>query len=236
MEILNPITDTAYSDRVNSVAGQLADMLGKRVGGGRVQLGLVTFEDFARTIIKSKKGYDKKAKSEWIGQSIALRRIFAEYGWALFDKAILIAVVRKWAVDPTDGFIPLACGSMDIEAGLNIVADLHKECVVSGEPVDPDPIFAKAISEKVGITTEYGNLGDSLELVVPLYTPGIWRSISDTEFGRKTGAIIITPTLELYCEGMNINGLQPVQDKLLSGKVVEAMKIAKQLCAECNIA
>lgn len=235
MEILNPITETVYSDRVNSVAGQLADIIGKRVGGGRVQLGLATFEELASTLIKSEKGYDKKAKAEWNGYTAALRRIFAEYGWSMFNSAILIAVIRKWAVDPTDGFIPLACGSIDIEAGLNIVADLHKECLVSGEPCEPDEIFSKAVSKKVGITTEYGNLGDSIEFVVPMYTPGIWCEVRDTEFGRKTGVIIITPTLELYCEGMEIGGLQPLPEKMLSVKAVEAIKIAKQLCRECCV-
>ena len=166
---------------------------------------------------------------------LALHRVFAEYGWSIFDRAILIAVIRKWMVDPKDGFIPLSCGSIDIEAGLNIVADLHKECVVSGDPGEPNPFFSEAVSKKVGITTEYGNLGDSLEFVVPLYTPGIWRSIEDTEFGRKTGIVIVTPTLELYCEGLDVNGLQPVSERLLSVKVVESIKIAKQICRECDI-
>ena len=235
MEILQPIRNTSYDDRVNSVAGQLTDMIGKRVGGGRVQFGLSAFEDLAETFIEIEKGYDKQNKSDWGGQSVALLRVFAEYGWPTFDHAILIAVIRKWMVDPKDGFIPLSCGSIDIEAGLNIVADLHKECVVSGEPGEPNLFFSEAVSKKVGITTEYGNLGDSLEFVVPLYTPGIWRTIEDTEFGRKTGIIIVTPILELYCEGLKINGLQPLPGRMLSVKVVEAIKIAKQLCWECDV-
>jgi hypothetical protein len=236
MDILHPITNTLYSDKVNGVLGQVGDMIGKRIGGGRAQFGLMTFADVADVIVRNAKGdtgFDKQAKKPWQGKSAALKRVFAEYGWPAFEKAILIGVVRKWIVDEADGFIPLACGSIDIEAGLNILADLHKECLVSGIPSDPDPVFAEAISKKVGVTTEYGN-GDSFEIVVPQYTAGIWEEIRDTEFGRPAGAIIVTPHLTLYCEGMTVNNLWSAPTELLSVKTVEAIKIAKQLCRECR--
>lgn len=238
-EVLQPIATTLYNDRVNSVLGQLGDQIGKRVGGGRVQMGIVSFGDLAETIIKNNKGdgnsgFDKQAKKPWQGKSSVLARVFAEYGWPAFERAILIGVVRKWMVDAADGFIPLACGSIDIEAGLNIEADLHKECLVSGIPGDTDPTFAEAISKKVGITTEYGN-GDSIEVVAPFYTPGLWQEVRDTEFGRPAGVIIVTPTLTLYCEGMTVNNLHSASLELLSVKTVEAIKIAKQLCRECAV-
>jgi len=234
LQPLQPLQATIYSDRTNSVAGQLADMVRKRVGGGRVQLGLTTFDELARVLIKNEGGYDKQDRMSWGGQPAALQRIFAEYGWPIFGRAILIAVVRKWMVDPVDGFIPLGPGSLDVEAGLNIEADLHKEAIVWGTPGKPDTAFAEAVAKKVGLVTEYGN-GDSLEFVVPFYTPGVWAEIRDTEFGRRTGVVVVTPELELYCEGLDINGLQPVPEKLLSAKVVEAIKIAKQLCRECCV-
>jgi hypothetical protein len=236
MERLEPEPETAYSDRINSVAGQLGDLSNKRVGGGRVQMGITTFTHFADAIIPSKSGYDKQKKSGWKDKNDALARIFLEYGWPDFQEAVIIAVIRKHSVDPKDGFIPLAPGSIDIEAGLNIVADLHKEAVISGIPQESltDTGFATAISQKIGITTEYGN-GDSIELVVPFYTRGRWQKVEDTEFGRRTGVIIVTPVLTLYCEGMDINSLQKPPYDLLSVKTIEAIKIARQLCRECNI-
>lgn len=240
MEVLQPINTTVYSDRVNSMVGQLSDMLGKRVGGGRVQMGLATFNQLAETIITNAKGdgqsgFDKQAKKPWQGKETALQRVFSEYGWSTFERAVIIGVVRKWNVDAADGFIPLACGSIDIEAGLNIEADLHKECLVSGIPSEPDNTFADAVSKKVGLATEYGN-GDSIELIVPLYTPGLWQEVKDTEFGRPAGVIIVTPTVALYCERMTVNKLDTAPQNLLSIKAVEAIKIAKQLCRECGMA
>lgn len=222
---LYPISDTIYNDRVNSVAGQLGDMIGKRVGGGRVQLGLTDFNQLASTLIKNENGFDKQAKQRWEYKSFALERIFKEYSWPKFDAAILIAVA-------------LACGSIDIEAGLNIETDpdkVHKECQIYGDPVDTTvkTVLAEAIEKTVGLATEYGN-GNSIEFVVPFYTPGIWREIKDTEFGRKTGVIIVTQNLEIYCEGLDINGIQSLPERLLSVKTVEAIKIAKQLCREFN--
>ncbi len=236
MERLEPNLKTVYSDRVNSVAGQLGDFTNKRVGGGRVQVGITRFADFADTVIHSQSGFDKREKAEWNDKIVALSRIFVEYGWPEFQEAITIAVIRKWSVDPKDGFIPLAPGSIDIEAGLNIIADLHKEAVIDGIPAEGlcDSGFAEAVSQKMGITTEYGN-GDSIELVVPFYTPGIWKKVEDTEFGRRTGIIIVTPVLTLYCEGMNINSLQEPPYELLSVKTLEAIKIARQLCRECSM-
>ncbi|EKD32884.1 MAG: hypothetical protein ACD_76C00123G0004 [uncultured bacterium] len=234
MEPLHPISQTRYSDRVNSIVGSVGDMVGKRVGGGRAQYGSATFEELAQMIISSETGFDKQSKSPWNERRSALVRIFQEYGWPMFSRAVLIAVVRKWAIDPKDGFIPLFPGSIDIEAGLNILEKLHTECVVSGVPGEVDQEFADAICEKVGLASEYGN-GDSIEIVVPLYTPGHWQEVVDTEFGRPTGIIIVTPTLELYCEGMSVNNLGEVPWKRLSVKTKEAVNIAHQLCRECNI-
>ena len=236
MRRLEPIHKTPYDDRVNSVMGQVADLVGKRIGGGRVKMGIMTLADLADTIVPIENGFDKQRKSEWGHKTDALLAIFSQYGWSAFEKAIVIAVIRKWSVDPKDGFIPLAPGTIDIEAGLNIIADLHKEAVVNGFPDEKSfsNEFAQAIAKKVGITTEYGN-GDSIEFVVPFYTPGTWQGVKDTEFHRRTAIIIVTPVLTLYCEGMDVNSLQEPPYELLSVKTVEAIKIARQLCRECQI-
>jgi hypothetical protein len=233
MVILQPIHKTRYDDRVNGVAGQLGDMTGKRVGGGRVQLGLISFAQLAGVLIANDQGFDKQSKKPWSEKEAILGRLFAEYGWARFGTAIVIAVVRKAMVDPKDGFVPLAPGSIDIEAGLNIEADLHKECVISGTPTKPNEKFGEVIAQMVGLTTEYGN-GNSLELVVPFYTPGIWEQIKDTEFDRPTGAVIVTPTSTLYCEGLTVNGLQHAPWGLFSVKTVEAIKIARHVYRACS--
>lgn len=238
-EKLEPIGATIYTDRINSIIGQLGDMTKKRVGGGRAQFGITTFPELAATILTNEKGFDKQKKAEWNGKELALQRIFKERNWPTFEKAIIIAVIRKWNVDRKDGFIPLAPGTIDIEASLTMEDIIHKEALVFGEPrqSDNDEHFAKAISEIIGLTTEYGN-GNSIEIVVPMFTPGIWQKVEDIEFGRPAGVIIVTPFLTLYCEGMegmDINNLQDIPNKLLSVKAVEAIKIAKHLCEKCNI-
>lgn len=233
---LKPIGSTIYNDRVNSIVGQLGDMTEKRVGGGRAQFGYTTFAELATTIVSCEKGFDKQKRVEWSGKEHALRRIFSERGWPTFDKAILIAVIRKYNEDPKDGFIPLAPGTIDIEASLTMEDIVHKEALVFGEPrpSNNDENLAKAISEIIGLTTEYGN-GNSIEIVVPMLTPGIWQKVEDIEFGRPAGAIVASPYLTLYCEGMDINNLQTAPRELLSVKAVEAIKIAKHLCKKCDI-
>jgi len=233
---LQPIDKTLYNDTVNSVMGQVGDEVKKRIGGGRVQMGIMTFANLADVIVPVKEGYHKQKKSKWEKKTDALLAIFSQYGWPVFDKAVVIAVIRKWSIDPKGGFIPLAPGTMDIEAGLDIRDALHKEAVINGLPDEESfsSEFAQAITEKVGITTEYGN-GDSIEFVVPFYTPGIWQEVEDNEFHRRTAIIIVTPVLILYCEGMSVNSLQEPPHELLSVKTVEAIKIAQQLCRECKI-
>lgn len=235
MLALLPINFTSFTERIQSALGVLADLVAKRVGGGRVQMGLMTFLALAKSLIPNESGYDKQSKTDWVGQDNALKLLFGRRGWPLFDRAVVIAVIHKWAVDPKGGFIPLDPNSIDIEAKLSAeVGDLQKECVIYGTSGEPDASFAEKIAAKIGITTEYGN-GDSIELVVPFYSPGDWKRIADNGLERRTGIIIVTPALVLYCEEMNICGIQRVPWELMSCKVLEAIKIAQQLCRECDI-
>lgn len=247
---LKPVLNTAFDNKTLESLKQTAALLGKRVGGGPVQVGIMSFKDMAEIMINAKSGFDSKNRKNWENKEDALRRIFGEYSYPIFDNAdnaILLAVVRKYMVDPEDGFISLAPGTIDIEATFIPGKELHRELQVLGIPGNADPEFAKAIMNLVGITSEYGNKGDSMEFVVPLYTPGIWHCIKDVEkakderlLNRKTGVIIMTPYLALYSEckedgKLTINNLQPVPDKLLSVKTREAIKAMREVYKECNL-
>lgn len=250
INVLKPVEpkNTIFSATALENLKNTAGLIAKRVGGGPVQVGTMSFKDMAEIMISSASGFDSKNRKGWENKEDALRRIFGEYGYPIFDNAILLAVVRKYMVDPKDGFISLAPGTIDIEATFVPNKELHRELQVLGIPGNTDPEFAKAIMNLISITSEYGNKGDSIEFVVPLYTPGIWHCVKDVEkakdgrlLDRKTGVIIVTPYLVLYSEckdgdgKLTINNLQPVPDKLLSVKAIEAIKIAKQLCKECDI-
>jgi len=229
-----------FSESVKTQLEILAGMIYKRVGGGRVQMNIMSWSDIAGTIVplrpQGKQGFDQQSKTEWTRPEFALSRIFREYGWLEFEKAVVFAALRRHSVDSKSAFIPLAPGLLDIEAGIKIEAIYgRREIDVYGFLGEPDPVFREKICGIIGLTTEYGNGPDSIEAVIPVYTPGTWTRIEDFEFGRKTGMAIVTPFLSLWCEGMSINSLTEMPWPIVSGKVREAVKIAKHLDRLCAI-
>jgi hypothetical protein len=229
-----------FSEPVKTQLEILAEMTHKRVGGGRVQMNVMSWEAIAKTIIplpsQGKPGFDQQSNTEWTRPEFALSRIFREYGWPEFERAVVFAVVRRHSVVPKINLIPLAPGLLDIEAGMKIEAIYgHREVDVYGFPGEPDPVFKEKIYGIIGLATEYGNGPDSLEVVIPVYTPGTWTRIEDFELGRKTGIAMVTSLISLWCEGMSISSLTEMAWPVVSDKVREAVKIAKHLNRLCAI-
>jgi hypothetical protein len=222
-----------------------AEMIGRRLGGGPVQVGTISFADLANVLVSANSGYDSKHSKSWEGKKYALERFLKEYNYPVFNEAIIFAVVRKYAEDA--GFLPLALASIDIEAVFKPGSELHREIEISGMPGPVNKVFMAAISKKVGITTENGNRGDSMEFVVFLNTAGIWTHVRDIEktknqkpMNRKTGIVIITSSLTLYAESgeggmLTINNLQPIPNKLLSVKTREAIKNMRAVYEELGM-
>jgi len=231
MEKLEPLRSGIFSDRIKSELDVFMGPLNKRVAGGRVQMNIMGWEDVARNIVpyppEGKSGFDKQIKRPWTNQGYALGRIFKEYGWPAFKEAVVMGGVQKYAVDPNGCFIPLAPGSIDIEAGIDIEAIYgHRELLIWGEPGTADDDFQKILSSTIGFATEYGN-GNSMEVIIPVCTPGTWQKIEDIEFGRTTGMVIVTPHVTLWCEGLSVNRLQKMPYSKASVKMIEAIKIAR---------
>jgi len=233
---LNPVRRTGYNHSMESLTGQLGDLTHKRVAGGRAQFGLMGFEDIADAIIPVTEGFDKQKKSPYKGKGYVLERVLkGEHGIPLFDKAVLIAGIRKYAQDPKDGFLPLGPGSTDIEAGLQPDGPwVHRELQIYGIPEEPNEDFLNLITSKTGLATDYGNLGDSIEIVVPMYTPGKWREIKDLEFARPAGMVIVTPYCTLWSEGLSINNTYEGL-RYPSGKIQDAINIARQVSRELGL-
>ena len=200
----------------------------------------MSFDEIAFAIISADKGFDKQSKTNWNSPEIALERVFREYDWAKFHAAIVIAGVRKYVVDPNDGFIPLAPGSIDVEAALEFNPK-HRELQPYGRVTHRihfqglSEMIQRELDKRIGFATEYGNGEDSLEVVIPLHTPGVWEKIEDTQFDRPTGMVIVTPHITLWCEDMSINNLIDMPTKMMSVKMLEAIKIARHLCNICDI-
>ncbi|MCK5466709.1 hypothetical protein KAI56_04435 [Candidatus Parcubacteria bacterium] len=211
-----------------SAMNTFAEMLGKRSpSGGFVQVGVMSFLEIAESIVPCDSGFDKQIGVKYDGQDFVLSRIFEERGWPLFRNAIVLAGVRKYNVDPKDGFIPLAPDSIDIEAAIKLSLT-HREVQVLGEKrVSGMPIDLTGIDSKIGVATEYGNGQPSFELIFPIKTKGIWKEIVDIQFNRPTGMVIITPYITLWCECMSINNLSTMPMNIVSVKMFEAIKIAK---------
>lgn len=218
-----------FDDRLKSRIDVLAEQIGKRVGGGRAQMNITTFEGLAVMIVPLATGIDKQSKSEYDWRSYVLGRAFNEYGWTTVEKFVIIAAVQKYIQDPKDGFIPLSPGSIDIEAGMDMEAIYgHRELVIHGESAHPHLEFLQEINSRIGFATEYGNGPDSLEIIIPVYTPGKWQRIEDIEFGRETGIVIVSPYDTLWCRGLDINNLELLPLRA-SVKLQEAVKIARHV-------
>lgn len=219
---------------LSSEIKDFAEVVGKRTGGGSAQIGVMSLEEIASTIVPVSSGFDKQGNTTWEGPTFALLRVMREYGWTPFDQAIIIADVQKYAVDLSDGFIPLAPKSIDVEANIEFSSE-HRELQIYGDRCSPHLLLQKAVHEIVGFATEYGNGQDSLEVVIPLYTSGVWKRIEDIQFNRSTGMVIVTPYITLWCEDMSINKLTDMPTEVSSVKTLEAIKIAKHLCSICDI-
>lgn len=247
IQVLNPIIpeNMLFNNIILENLKKTAEMLEKRVGGGPFQVVVESFAELAETLINDESGFDSRNSKPWQGKENVLRLVFKEYGYSIFDQAIVMGVVRKYTIDK--GFKPLAPGTIDGEAAFKPGEKLHRELEICGIPKNEDVLFTNAIKRKVGITGEWGNRGHSIEFVVFLNTPGLWTHIRDIEvtkdkqpMNRKTGAIIVTSSLTLYAEcdengKLTVNNLQPVPDKLLSVKTREAIKAMKEVYEECNM-
>lgn len=234
---LEPVQGTTYDAYLESALGVLGDRTKKRIAGGRAQFNLATFAELAGAIVSDpanlKQPFDKQVKYRYGAKAYVLERVFREYGWPISADAVIIAGVQKYNQDPKDGFIPLAPGSIDIEAGIKLEPWGHLELDVFGDLREPNKGFSKILQSKIGIVTEYGN-GDSLELVIPVYTPGLWKQVKDKEFGRRAGITIVTPFITLWCEGLDINFLTELPHTA-SVKMLEAVKIARQVLRELGL-
>lgn len=213
-----------------------AKNMGKRSGGGSVQVGLMFLGEIANTIVPCNSGFDKKSANKYNSQLFVLSRFFEEHGWPLLNKAIVLAGVRKYVIDPEDGFIPLAPGTIDIEAALEMNPE-HRELQIFGDMRKKMevPLELYDLNSIIGFATEYGNGQDSLETILPIFTPGIWKEIKDIQFNRPTGMVIVTPYITLWCENMSINNLVEVPMNLVSVKMLETIKIVKHFCNNYNI-
>jgi len=215
---------------------EFAEKSGKRTGGGSVPIGIMSFEEIADVIVPCERGFDKKSGVEYNSKSFVLSRIFEERGWPPFDKAIVLAGMRKYVVDPEDGFVPYAPGTIDIEAAIGLNPE-HRELKLEIDPRTGTENFPRlhGLKSKIGYSTEYGNGPDSIEMILPNDEPGIWRKIKDIQFNRPTGMVIVTPYIRLWCEGMSINNLINMPPEMYSVKMLETIKIAKHSCEICNI-
>jgi len=204
----------------------------KRVGGGTAQMNLVSFAGLAETIVPHANGKDARSGSGLLGREAYLSRVFNEFGWRSPKRVVLIAAVRRDIGQ--DGFMPLAPLRIDIEAGQHPEGEEgHRELQVVGGVSSPDEEFLQLVDGFVGVATEYGDKQDSIEFVLPVYTPGQWQAIEDREgpkFGtaRQTGIIIVTPYDTLWCPEMDVNNLVGVGAQL-SVKTAEAVKIARHV-------
>lgn len=61
---------------INTFAGNI----GKRAGGGIVQVNIMTFPEIANMIVLPDSGFDKQNSSKYDSRSFVLSRIFKEYG------------------------------------------------------------------------------------------------------------------------------------------------------------
>lgn len=221
-----------------SAMSALAKTIEKRPpAGGLAQFGAMTFKEIAHSIVPCNKGFDKQSGGTYQDEADPLVRIFRERGWPEFDRAIVIAGVRKYHIDPKDGFIPYAPGSIDIEAAVNFDPK-HRELQLFGKKRgNNDGILSCLFGLRyiTGIATEYGNGENSLEIIVPVETEGVWEKIDDLQFKRPTGMVIVTPYLTLWCENMSVNNLIKMPDAIVSVKMFETIKIAKYLLLANNI-
>ena len=210
-----------------------AEEIEKRSGGGIVQTGLMSLDEIADVIVPCKKGYDKLSGSTPNNPISFLYRIFTERGWPMFEHAIVLAGVRKYNIDPSNGFVPFAPGTIDIEAAPKLDYK-HNELKILGKERESTGKLTRTsglvrMRYIVGLATEYGNGKDSLETVIPVFTPGIWEEIKDIQFDRPTGMVIVTQHITLWCEGMSINNLMNMPMDISSVKMLEAIKIMKYL-------
>jgi len=222
MKILEPTQITIPENQILAIR-ETIETTGKRVGGGTVKTGEMTLSELASSIVPYQSGFNSRKKQKWESPEEALQNKFKEFRWTPFEKAIVIAVVKRFSVDPQDGYIPLAPGEWDIEAAFNPNEVYgHQEIVVRGQlrksMVSPSfPAY--------GLASEFGNLGDSIEFIFSAWVDEIWEEIIDTQRGRETAMVIVTPHDILLCEKMSINYLR----KLLPGEITVKTRTAIEM-------
>lgn len=238
LEELKPLPNKLLTVELLESLEKSAGLMERRLGGGPGFVGLIPYKKLANTIIKSTSGFYSKGQTSWSNKSDAFGFILEEYGWHIEKDEILkiLAVVQKPMIS-SDGFICLAPGSKDVGAAKKFEINVPEELKIYGVPEDVDETFAKTVSNMIGMGIEQGNNGNSLEVVPLMYIPGICihtldvqKTQTGTALNRKTGIVIISKYAPpLYCEEMDINNLEEVQENRLSVKVDVAIKMLKSL-------
>lgn len=231
MQILQPTEIAIPEDQVMAIRRELEES-GKRIGGGIVKFGEITFSELAFSIVPCQKGFDSRKKQEWESPEEALQNEFEDFRRVPFEKAIVLAVVKRLSVDPQDGYRPLAPNKWDIEAAFkpNEVYG-HQEISVYGQ-LRESPVSLPISIPSYGLASEFGNIGDSIEFIFPTWVDGIWGKIVDNQRGRETAIIIVTPHDTLLCERMSINFLREWITNEGTVKTRTAIEMAENVCRE----
>ena len=225
-QILQP-TEIAMSKSQILALIEALEVTGKRVGGGPVKFGSVTFSEWASSIVPCQRGFGKRSNKEWTSPEEALQIIFEDRRWMLFKKAIVIATVKRNAINPKDGCAPLAPGLYDTESTFDSKKIYeHQEIAIYGQPRESGVSFSLP---NHGIASEFGNLDDSIEIILPTSVSGDWEKLIDIQQGRETATIIITPHDTLLCGG-SVNSLREWLPGEGTVKIKTAIEMAKNIC------
>lgn len=141
--------------------------------------------------------------------------------------------------------LPLPDGGLfDIEAtkDLENVVCNNREIQICGSLSEPNPFIIKAISERnVGFVTRErrGKENDfSIETVMALYTPGIWKSAKDIQYNRQIVYVEISPKGDVgFCnfESNKFSNMTKLPMEICTEKVLLAISVAKDICKVLNI-
>lgn len=134
-------------------------------------------------------------------------------------------------------------GLLDIEATkdlANVVCN-NREIQIYGYPSEPDPNTANVINERnVGFVTRErrGKENDfSIETVMALYTPGVWKNAKDIQYNRQIVYVEISSKGEVgFCnfESIGLGTMSKLPMEICSEKVLLAISIAKDICKVLN--
>lgn len=231
MQILQSTKIAIPKNQVMAIRRELEES-GKRIGGGVVKFGEITFSELASLIVPCQKGFNSRKQREWNSPEEVLQDEFEEFRRVPFKKAIVLAVAKRLSVDPQDGYRPLAPNEWDIEAAFkpNEVYG-HQEISVYGR-LRKSPVSPSLSIPSYALASEFGNLGNSIEFIFPTWVDGIWGKIVDNQRGRETAMIIVTPHNTLLCERMSINFLRGWITSEGTVKTRTAIEMAENVCRE----